>query len=173
MQPTIPPDNQARHMLDAVLRDLPALPEPDAGLIDTAGLLIHLADRWPGPPAERERGDLHRLCRQIAVPKRVLRFYPADNRKAAQGELLPSPFWALLIAVLLIHAERWPDEDPLSRGLTLKCLNGALQALDIADGFAGRAPLVACPPVPHVPHLAALRSWAERVTERVCSENSG
>jgi len=168
MQPTIPPDKQARHMLDAVLRDLPARPEPDAGLIDTAGLLIRLADRWPSPPDERERSDLQMLCRQIAVPKRVLKSYSTDRRKPAREELLPSPFWALLIAVLLVHAERWPDEDTLSRGLALKCLNGALQALDIADGFADRVPLVACPPVPH---LAALRSWAKRITECVCREN--
>ena len=159
MQTTHTADSQARHMLEAVLRDLPELGEPAADGIETAGLLIRLGRRWPNAPDERECRDLQMLCRQIAVPKKVLRDSPVDDRRVPQGETLPVEYWPLLIAVLLMQAERWPDDDPPGRGLALKCLNGALQALDIAERFG------------NVPHITALRSWAERMTESVCSEN--
>lgn len=160
MQSTHTLDAQARHMLETVLRDLPEPGEPAADSIDTAAMLIRLAKRWPKPPDERAYQDLQMLCRQIAVPQKVLRYYPADGSKAQQAQMLPVDYWPLLIAVLLSYAEQHFDDEPLSRELAFKCLNGALQALDIAKRFGD------------VPHLAAMSTWAECIAECVTSENT-
>lgn len=168
MQTTIHLDSQTHPILEVLLRDLPEPAEPTPGYVDIANLLFHLANRWPEPPGENEYQDLHMLCRQIAVPKKVLQVYRLDDRKTTQGELLAGEYWPLLIAVLLAYAEQVSEYDPQACGFTYKCLNAALQALDLAEGIEDRVPLAASPPVSH---LASLRTWANGIIENIDCEN--
>jgi len=152
-------DSQALGLLETVLRELPESCESEDGCIDTTAMLTRLAKCSPNTITENDCQDLHMLCRQIAVPKKVLRAYRSDDRKTTQGEPLPTVYWPLLISVLLMYAEQGSEGNPRDRGLAYKCLNAALQALDMAEGLE------------NVPHLAELRARAERITENVFNEN--
>ena len=153
--------SRAEHELAAVLADLPELSRTDPQGRQTAGVLVELAQAWPGPLGERDRKDLEALCREIAVRGNVFRVYERDWNKVAGADGLRPAWWPLLIAVLLAWSQAGEDGDPDARGLGLKSLNAALGALDMADSRRD------------VAHLLALRSWCEEILEGVSCEVGG
>ncbi len=124
---------EVKEVLTTILGSLPEILADGPGTISTARVLRHLAQAWPAPAEEH---DLNALCRKIHVGRKVLAAYRDDWKRGPTQEILPRPFWPLLVAVLLAYSE--PGDEVEARGLALKCLNAALAATALAErqGYA-------------------------------------
>ena len=85
---------------------------------------------------------------KIAVARQVWAEYDASWKKLRNSSPLPDTDWGLLIAVLLAYAIPNGGNTGITRGMELKNLNAAMQAIDVADERLS------------VPHLDVLRQQA-------------
>ncbi|MGE0495172.1 MAG: hypothetical protein AB7S38_38560 [Vulcanimicrobiota bacterium] len=90
--------------------------------------------------ALEQRGAIDALCRQIAVKKRVLRFYLRDWTPPPRPEPL-DPRERALLALWLGHFRLVPRAQVDQLGLSLKALNGALQSLELEGETEAREEL--------------------------------
>ncbi len=149
---------EVRSSLDKILESLPALAEPEAGVIDTANVLVDLAHAWPERLSKDRHRSLEALCRKIHVARQVLAVYRPGWKRRKSAEPLLAAFWPLLTGVFLAYAIPAGGEDA-DRGQALKNLNAALAALDLA------------PASERVRGLGELRTWSERLLAAVDRED--
>ena len=138
-------------MLEVVTRELPPHPASSVDRLQTAEVLVGLADSVGNPPDADERRHLDALCRKLQVARRVDDAYTPSWGKLPEATPLPAGFWPLLIVCLLARAESGPEADEDARGLALKLLNAGLVALDQAERVSG------------VAHTLELRAWADEL----------
>ena len=123
--------------------------------ISTADELLRLGQSWPTVAPETQTGVLDPLCRKIAIAGKVWATYEHDWRKKKNSAPLPDSEWPLLIVVLLAYATPNSESDGASRGIELKNLNAALQAIDIAEARSG------------ISHLDVLREQANELVQEL------
>ena len=114
--------------LEALIERLGAEPAPElAGL--PAGA-VDVARSLESAPA---RATLDRLCRKIAVAKRLDGAYSRRWKRLKGCAPLSGSARAILVARLLLEASACLSGGGGERGWGLKCLNAALTALDLED----------------------------------------
>lgn len=87
-----------------------------------------------------QRAAIEAVCRQIAVKKRVLRFYQPDWSFPPQPVPL-DPRERALLALWLGQFRLHPQAQTDQLGLSLKALNGALQSLELEGETEAREEL--------------------------------
>ena len=101
------------------------------------------------------RPVLDRLCRKVAVARRLDAAYSSEWQRLDSAQLLDAASQSLLVALLLEQASALGSADLDRRGWALKCLNGAFGALAlVAAGVA-------------IPEGARLNALAAELVESV------
>ena len=123
-----------------------ASPAPEtlgSSRISTPQTLVKLAQRWPSTPDQEGRAALEALCRKVHVAKKVMNSYQIDWKKDPEARPLDQIHQPLLIAVLLAYSSADKQGTETERGLGLKLLNAALDALDLSARAepSGSAPM--------------------------------
>ena len=142
-------DPQAGRISETILADLPEPAASVDGTLQTAAVLAALARSDPAALDTTARRDLEALCRKVHVARRVDTCYSAGWKKRKGEKPLELAWWPVLVAVLLAHSNAAVVADEEGRGYALKQLNAALAAIDLASARGD------------VPHLDALRAWAD------------
>lgn len=139
----------------------PVLSQSDSGNVDTVAILADLsrsvAVDGPNPAAWP---TLSKLCKKIAVAKRVDDSYNANWRRIDGARPISGNAIALLVAVLLANADVSQADEEISRGRALKHLNGALATLDLIRARGETF------------QLSKLESWAQEIVTAVCDESN-
>ena len=77
------------------------------------------------------------LCRKVDVWKRVWVAYDDSWKKAREKEPLPLSQWPALVAAVLHAASAMNAAAPAERGLRIKLVNSAFNALDLYRSLGG------------------------------------
>lgn len=140
--------------LAVALEQAPAPDIAPAGQLAVVAELVRLAQLEP--QGGEARAPLEALCRKVHVARRIDACYGLGWKKLDEPQPLDVSAYPLLVSVLLAHAERAAQGD---RGLSLKLLNAAAAALDLADGVGASG-------------LEAVRVESDRQLERALAELS-
>ena len=120
-----------RELLEALAPDVPAAGVWPANGNVTVEFLVHLAYKATVPPTAEELGGVLRLCRKVDIAKAVRTRYDAEWNRPTDSELIALAAWPLLVCVFLRHAIAVRSSEPDGKGLSLKLINAAFNALDL------------------------------------------
>lgn len=143
-------DQNIRQILTTILEDIPKPIPPSPNGFNTGAFLTQLVRSWPRPLNQKDADGLEALCKKVAVAKKIWAVYDPGWKKSAAPEPLPTPLWSLLIATLLAYGRGGDNKNAMARGIALKRINTAFQALDLANT---QEP---CPCLPELKTLAQI-----------------
>ena len=97
----------------------------------TVAFLARLAEKAPGAATDEEKLAFEKLCRKVDVAKKVWIAYDRGWAKPTDKTPLPASTWPLLATAFLYHATQLPTSDDNIRGLILKLINSAFNAVEL------------------------------------------